>query len=215
MYRDDRLEYKKGSLLVKKTETATGMDTEEDQKSMQKQKRSTKFDFSGTNYLAQTFGYCSGIKAEHKIDPDLFTKICDKAKKASGARKPADDSEDVEDKYASIRLDPAFIARASLRAMISGRAVHKTEDGENGEVHKMDRDGDADEALGNGGRDESEEVGGNESEVAGHHGGLGDEPEEVASDDNKPEEVEDGECVGCSPETVLIYLKFQVSRTRS
>jgi hypothetical protein len=123
MYRDDRLEFKKGSLLVKKTETT--MDTGEDGKTLQKQKRSIKFDFSGTNYEVLTYGYLAGIEEEYKMDPDLFTKICDKAKKASNARKPTVDSEVVEDKFSSMRLDPTFLARASLRAKISGRAIHK------------------------------------------------------------------------------------------
>lgn len=100
MYRDDRLEFKKGSLLVKKTETT--VDAGEDGKMIQKPRRSTKFDFSGTNYEVQTMGYLSGIEDEHKEDPNLFTKICNKAKQASGARKPA--GEVIEDKFATIRL---------------------------------------------------------------------------------------------------------------
>lgn len=120
MYRDDRLELKKGSLSVKKSETT--VDTEEEGKS-QKQRHSTKFDFSGTNYKVLTLGYLAGIEEEHKIDRDLFKKICDKAKKASSARKPA--VEAVEDKFSSVRLDPIFLARASLRDKISGRAIRK------------------------------------------------------------------------------------------
>ena len=168
MYCDNHLEYKKGSLMVKKTETA--VDTEEDGKMIQKQRRLTKFNFSGTNYEVQTMGYLAGIEDEHNLDPDLFTKICNKARQASGAQKPA--SEVVEDKFASMRLEPAFLARASLHAKISGRAIRKpetpsnfevinetcqtgeTENGENGKVYKMNDD--ADEA--NGGENEPEEV---------------------------------------------------------
>ena len=65
MYCNNHLEYKKGSLLVKKTETA--MDTGEDGTIMQKQRHSTKFDFSGTNYEVQTMGYLAGIEDEHNV----------------------------------------------------------------------------------------------------------------------------------------------------
>lgn len=220
MYRDDRLEFKKGSLLVKKTEittaSASGMDTGEDGKLIQKQKRSTKFDFSGTNYLAKTLGYRAGMEDEHNMDSDLFTKICDRAKKASGARKPACDPEDVEDKYASIRLDPAFIARASLRSIISGR-IRKTEDGENlnSEVHNLkmerashgasDRDDDAqaDEALdsgevGGGGCEPVAEVSANELEAGpsrrhAGNGSGGEEPELEYVSDHGPGHAAAGE----------------------
>ena len=71
------------SLLVNKTETA--MDTGEDRTIMQKQRHSTKFDFSRTNYEVQTMGYLTGIEDEHKMDPHLFMKICNKARQAAGA----------------------------------------------------------------------------------------------------------------------------------
>lgn len=54
-------------------------------KMTQKQKHSTKFDFSGTNYEIQTLGYLVGIEEECKLDPNLFKKICEKAKKVNGA----------------------------------------------------------------------------------------------------------------------------------
>jgi hypothetical protein len=60
MYRDDRLVYNNGSLVVKKTETT--VDTGEDRKTVQKQRCSTKFNFSGTNYEVPTMGYLEGIK---------------------------------------------------------------------------------------------------------------------------------------------------------
>lgn len=149
MYRDDRLEFKKGSLLVKKTETT--LDAGEDGKTVQKQRRSIKFDFSGTNYEVLTLGYLAGIEDEYKMDPNLFTKICDQAKKASGARKPAVSV--VEDKFASIRLDPAFLARASLRAKISSRAIVRKETLSLGNCEEtgdncMDPEGENDEADG-------------------------------------------------------------------
>ena len=147
MYRDDRLEFKMGSLLVKKTETT--VDTGKDGKMIQKQRRSTKFDFSGTNYEVQTLGYLAGIEDEHKMDPNLFMKICDKARQASGARKPV--SKVVEDKFSSMRLDPAFLARASLRNKISGRAIRKEtcEESKNSENNEFyyEMNGGADEAM--------------------------------------------------------------------
>jgi hypothetical protein len=149
MYRDDRLEFKKGSLLVKKTETT--MDTGEDGNPMQKQRRSTKFDFSGTNYEVVTFGYLAGIEDEHKIDPNLFKNICDKAQKASSTRKPV---EIINDKYSSIRSDPAFLARASLRARILGRAIgndwQRSDGEETGEDLRLGR---ADEVPADGGNE--------------------------------------------------------------
>jgi hypothetical protein len=167
MYRDDRLEFNKGSLLVKKTETS--VDTGKDGKTMQKQRRSTKFDFSGTNYEVQTLGYLAGIEDEHQADPSLFMKICDKAKQASGARKPA--GEVVDDKFASMRLDPAFLSRASLRAKISGRAIHTLKATSSSGICANGDDSDGDD--GDDGGDERE-----------------DEREEV-------EEVMDGENAGC------------------
>ena len=160
MYRDDRLEFNKGSLTIKKTETA--VDTGKDGKIMQKQRRSTKFDFSGTNYEVQTCGYLAGIKVEHETDPNIFTKICNKAKKASGARKPV---EVVEDKFASMRSDPAFLARAR----ISGRAIPS---------RNLKETCNADEANNSG--DEDDEVKGEDHEVG-------------EESDHEPEAAEDGE----------------------
>ena len=174
MYRDDRLEFNKGSLTIKKTETA--VDTGKDGKIMQKQRRSTKFDFSGTNYEVQTCGYLTGIKVEHETDPNIFTKICEKAKKASGARKPV---EVVEDKFASMRSDPAFLARASLRARISGRAIPS---------RNLKETCNADEA--NDGGDEDDEVKGEDHE-AGEESDH--EPEAAEESDHEPEAAEDGE----------------------
>ena len=136
MHRDDRFEFKKGSLFVKKTETAA--DTGEDGKTTQKQKRSTKFDFSGTNYEIQTLGYLTRIEEECKLDPNLIKKICKKAKKANGTQKPAGGDHEVEDKFASIRSDPAFLARTSVQAKMSGRVIFKTKNGENGKLYKID-----------------------------------------------------------------------------
>lgn len=172
MYRDDRLEYKKGSLSVKKTETA--VNTEEDGKPIQKLKRSTKFDFSGTNYEIETFGYLAGIEQEYELDPNLFKRICENAKKASGARKPAGGDREIEDKFASIRSDPAFLARTSLRAKISGRAIFKTE---NTPVKSSRED---EFKVGDGGEPEvvAGASGGDEPEVKdGEDAGLGCEPD--------------------------------------
>ena len=110
-----------------------------DGKMMQKQKHSTKFDFSGTNYEIQTLGYLAGIEEECKLDPNLIKKICKKAKKANGAQKPAGGDHEVKDKFASIWSDPAFLARTSLRAKMSGRVIFfKTENGKNGKLYKID-----------------------------------------------------------------------------
>ena len=174
MYRDDRLEFNKGSLTIKKTETA--MDTGKDGKIMQKQRCSTKFDFSGTSYGVQTCGYLAGIKVEHETDPNIFTKICEKAKKASGARKPV---EVVEDKFASMRSDSAFLARASLCARISGRAILS---------RNLKETCNADEANDSG--DEDDEVKGEDHE-AGEESDH--EPEAVEESDHEPEAAEDGE----------------------
>lgn len=191
MYRDDRLEFKKGSLSVKKTETA--VDTGEDGKTTQKQKRSTKFDFSGTNYEIQTLGYLAGIEEECKLDPNLFKKICEKAKKANGARKPAGGDHEVEDKFASIQSDPAFLARTSLRAKMSGRVIFKTENGENGKLYKIDN---ADEAPANS-QDKSDLVEVGENALAGCE--AEDEPKvgENAGCEGAEDEPEVGENTGC------------------
>ena len=180
MYRDDCLEFNKGSLLVKKTETA--VNTGKDGKIMEKQRRSIKFDFSGTNYEVQTLGYLSGIEDEHKIDPDLFAKICDKAKQASGARIP---TSKVDDKFVTIRLDPAFLARASLRAKISSRRIHKETSSGNCN---------ADEA--NDGGDEYKKVIDDEAsanEDNDDHGGLGNASDHSGGDSDLDEltELED------------------------
>ena len=149
------------------------MDTGEDTTMMQKQRRSTKFDFSGTNYEVQTMGYLAGIEDEHKMDPDLFMKICDKAKQASGAQKPT--SEVAEDKFASMRLDPAFLVRASLRAKISGRAIHK-------------------ETSGNETRQTGEDC---EESENGKNGEVYNNADEANGSENEPEEVMDGENADC------------------
>ena len=133
------------------------------------------------------------------MDPDLFTKICDKAKKASGARKPA--VEDVEDdKYASIRQDPAFLARASLRAKISGRGIKKEilasgdcepAQPESGEVYvtthadEVESD-DGSGGNGNGGEVMVYEMTGDADEAELNEPGSGDEELQFATEERDP-----------------------------
>jgi hypothetical protein len=109
MFRDDRLEYKNGTLQVKMPEIP-GVSTKNDK---QKPKRTTKFDFSGTNYQTCTFGHLACLEAMFEDDPKSIENICERAREIAGVRKPCDDR-DSNNKYATMQADPEFLARALL-----------------------------------------------------------------------------------------------------
>jgi hypothetical protein len=115
MFRDDRLEYKNGTLQVKMLEIPTGAAVRNDKK--QKPKRSTKFDFSGTNYETCTLGHVACLEAMLEDDAELIENICEQAREFSGpgVRKSACDDHDTgSSKYATLKADPEFLARALL-----------------------------------------------------------------------------------------------------
>jgi len=109
MFRDDRLEYKNCMLQVKMAENP-GVATVNNDK---KPKRTTKFDFSGTNYETCTLGHVACLEAMLEEDPELVEDICKQAKEITDVRKPLAHNHD-NDKYAMLQSDPDFLARASL-----------------------------------------------------------------------------------------------------
>jgi hypothetical protein len=109
MFRDDCLEYKNGTLQVRMPEIP-GVTVKNDK---QKPKRSTKFDFSGTNYENCTLGHMSSLEAMLEDDPEPIEYICEQARKIAGMRKPCDDRAS-DNKYATLQADPEFLARALL-----------------------------------------------------------------------------------------------------
>jgi hypothetical protein len=104
LFCDDRLEYKNGALQVKMPEII-GVTVKNDKKP----KRTTKFDFSGTNYETCTLGHVACLEAMLKDDPELVEKICKQAREFAGVRKPHDDHAS-DDKYAMLQADPEFLA---------------------------------------------------------------------------------------------------------
>ena len=80
----------------------------------QKPKRSTKFDFSGTNYETCTLGHMACLEAMFEDDPELIEKICKQAREfvGPGVRKPCDEGDN--NKYATLKADPEFLARTLL-----------------------------------------------------------------------------------------------------
>src|ERR1700678_3690150 len=94
MFRDDRLEYnvKNRTLQVKMPEipTARPATVKNDRKSQQpKLRRTTKFDFSGTNYETCTLGHVACLEAMIAEDSETIDEICKQLRElASGVRKP-------------------------------------------------------------------------------------------------------------------------------
>jgi hypothetical protein len=78
-----------------------------------KPRRSTKFDFSGTNYESCTLGHVACLEAMLEEEPNSIGTICDQAREIGGGRKPAQSLAE-DDKYASLKTDPEFMARALL-----------------------------------------------------------------------------------------------------
>ena len=76
-----------------------------------KPRRSTKFDFSGTNYESCTLGHVACLENMLEEEPDSIRTICDQAREI-GSRKLAAPSLADDDKYASLKTDPEFMARA-------------------------------------------------------------------------------------------------------
>ena len=112
MFRDDRLEYKNGSLQVKMPDIPRV--TIKNNKS-QKPKQSTKFDFSGTNYETCTLGHVACLEAMLEEDPELIENICKLAKENVGVRKPCggDDRDSNNLKYTTLQADPKFLASSA------------------------------------------------------------------------------------------------------
>ena len=118
MFRDDHLEYKNGTLQFKMPEMIpTGAAIRNDKKQNLKPKRSTKFDFSGTNYETCTLRHVACLEAMLEDDPELIENICKQAREfvGPGVRKPSCDDHDTgSSKYATLKADPEFLARALL-----------------------------------------------------------------------------------------------------
>ena len=156
MFRDDRLEYKNGTLQLKMPEIP-GPTTSDNKKP----RRSTKFDFSGTNYENCTLGHVSCLEAMLEEDQDLIKTICQQAREIAGIRKPVPSR---EGKYSSLQTDPEFVARALLfkKGKKSNRrdATHK--DNEESEGRNNDEDlgggnGDVDVVDGSGGGNDDDD----------------------------------------------------------
>jgi hypothetical protein len=124
MFRDDRLEYKNGTLQIKTSESEIPGATVRNDK--QKPKRTTKFDFSGTNYDTCTRGHVACMEIMLEEDPELIENICKQAREIVGVRKPAYD--DSNNKYATLQADPEFLARVSL--FKKGRMQKKSNGGD-------------------------------------------------------------------------------------
>ena len=130
MFRDDRLEYKNGTLHIKAPEIS-GVNAKGKERKTQKPKRTTKFDFSGTNYETCTQGHVACLEVMLKYDTKLVEEICKQAREiAPGIRtgKPLA-SHEHHDKYSLLQSDPEFLARASLFKNLMGKknngAAHK------------------------------------------------------------------------------------------
>jgi hypothetical protein len=110
MFRDDRLEYKNGTLQLKLPEIPGPSNDKK------KPRRTTKFDFSGTNYEVCTIAHVACLETMLEEAPELIETICRQAKEIAGVRKPAGPSLALacDDKYTSLQADPEFAARASL-----------------------------------------------------------------------------------------------------
>jgi hypothetical protein len=135
MFRDDRLEYKNGTLQLKMPEIpgarVSTADSKKDKKP--KSKRTTKFDFSGTNYETCTLGHMSCLEAMLEEAPELIEDICKQARDIGGVRKQLRGDHDNNDKYATLQTDPEFLARASLFKNLkgkkrNGKATHKDDE---------------------------------------------------------------------------------------
>ena len=111
LFRDDRLEYKNGTLQVKTLEVTVKND-----KIPQKPKRSAKFDFSGTNYETCMLGHVACLEAMLEDDPELIENICKQVREVARLHKACtdDDDRDSNNKYALLQADPEFLARALL-----------------------------------------------------------------------------------------------------
>jgi hypothetical protein len=111
MFRDDHLEYKNGTLQVKMQEIP-GAAVKNN--ISQKPKRTTKFDFSGTNYETCTLGHVACMEIMLEEDPELIENICQQARDIVGVHKLVRDDHDSNEKYATLQTDPEFLARALL-----------------------------------------------------------------------------------------------------
>src|ERR1700678_66845 len=117
MFRDDRLEYnvKNRTLQVKMPEipTARPATVKNDRKSQKpKLRRTTKFNFSGTNYETCTLGHVACLEAMLEEDPELIEDICRQARDIADVRKLLRDHDN--NKFAALQSNPDFLARASL-----------------------------------------------------------------------------------------------------
>ena len=164
MFRDDRLEYKNGTLQLKPE--IPGAILKNDKKP--RSRRTTRFDFSGTNYETCTRGHMSCLETMLAADPELIEDICKHAKELAGVRKSLlrDDDDDNDSKYATLQTDPEFLARASLFQNLKGK---KSNSGRARATHKDNLDKEESKARGSNdgdidGSNEYNDVNGNELE---------------------------------------------------
>lgn len=180
MFRDGRLEYKNGILSIRKTQTAKGAGG--DGGDTRGQKRSAKFDFSGNNYLSCTLGYIAGIEVEYKEDRDFFKRIRTQVNEVAGVRRSPHD--DDQDKFAKLRSDPQFLARAALGRNKGKKINQGNSTGHKDALGDKDIEGsndiEVDEAIKGGGGDDDEGGGGDDDE-----GGGGDDDERGGSDNDE------------------------------
>ena len=128
MFRDDRLEYKNCTLQVKMPDIPVARVNKNNSKP-KSSRRTTKYDFSGTNYETCTLGHVSCLETLLEMDPDLIENICKQARELAGVRKLSRDHDNM-DKYTALQTDPEFLARASLFKNLKGKknkggAAHK------------------------------------------------------------------------------------------
>jgi hypothetical protein len=123
MFRDDRLEYKDGTLQLK--QDILGANLKNDKKTLKpKSKRTTKFDFSGTNYETCTRGHVACLETMVEEVPEMIEDICKQARDLASIRKSSRDDrylDNNESKYATLQTDPEFLARASLFKNLKGK----------------------------------------------------------------------------------------------
>lgn len=155
MFRDDCLDYKKGMLQVRMPEIPKG--------GTQKPRRTTKFDFSGTNYETCTLGHIACLEAMAEEDSELIEEICKQAREVAGIRKPlAPLAPRENDKYSTLQTNPEFLARALLFKKRKKNNVAKDADNHgsnNYEVNDLidNADNDLPDERGDGNTGESDE----------------------------------------------------------
>src|ERR1700678_3693652 len=182
MFRDDRLEYKRGTLQVKMPEIP-GARAQDNEK---KPRQTTKFDFSGTNYETCTLGHVACLEAIIAEDSETIDEICKQSRElASGVRKPLAPRAE-HDKYSALQADPEFLAHALLFKNLKGKKVKN--DGSNSTGANLN-----DVPL-----DHHDELGDNDSRLDANDGPpddseLGDNDWRLDANDGPPDDSEPGD----------------------